>query len=108
LRVRLAAAQCTLPNAMLAGFAAKVPAVTPVPESGMLREELDAALVIAMLPVALPATGGAKVVVNEALCPGLRVAGRLRPLMLKPVPLADACVIVIAELLPLLSVMVCG
>jgi len=28
--------------------------------------------------------------------------------MLKPVPPADACVIVIAELLPLLRVMVCG
>ena len=93
---------------MLVGFAARVPAVTPVPESGMLKEELDAVLVIAMLPVALPATAGAKVVVNDALCPTLRVAGRLRPFMLKPVPLADACVIVIAELLPLLRVIVCG
>jgi hypothetical protein len=93
---------------MLVGFAAKVPAVTPVPASGMLKEELDAVLVIAMLPVALPATVGAKVVVNDALCPALRVAGRLRPLMLKAVPLADACVIVTAELLPLLRLMVCG
>ena len=93
---------------MLVGFAAKVPAVTPVPESGMLKEGLDASLVIAMLPVALPAAVGANVVVKEALCPALRVAGRLRPLILKPVPLADACVMVIAELLPLLRVMVCG
>lgn len=99
---------CTVPKAMLVGFAARAPGVRPVPESGMLKEELLALLVMAMLPVALPAALGANVAVKDALCPAFRVAGRLRPLMLKPVPLADACVMVIAELLPLFSVMVCG
>jgi hypothetical protein len=99
---------CTVPKAMLVGFAARAPGARPVPESGMLKEELLALLVMAMLPVALPAALGANVAVKDALCPAFRVAGRLRPLMLKPVPLADACVMVIAELLPLFSVMVCG
>jgi hypothetical protein len=74
----------------------------------MLNEGFDAVLVIAMLPVALPAALGVKVAVNDVLCPGLRVAGRLRPLMLNPVPLANACVMVIAEPLPLFRVIVCG
>ena len=35
---------------MLVGFAANVPAVTPVPVSAMFKEGLDAVLVIAILP----------------------------------------------------------
>jgi hypothetical protein len=99
---------CTVPKAMLVGFAARVPTLTPEPESGMLREGLDAVLVIAMLPVALPAVLGANVAVNDALCPLLRVVGRVRPLRLKPVPLADACVMVTLNVPPFVRVTVCA
>ena len=88
---------CTLPNAMLVGFEARAPAVTPVPLNAMLSDGLVALLAMAMLPVALPAAAGAKVAVKVALCPLLIVAGRVGPVKLNPLPLADACDMVTLE-----------
>lgn len=51
-------------------------------------------LVIETLPLALPATVGVNVAVNEVFAPALIVAGRVSPLMLNPVPLALAAVMV--------------
>lgn len=99
---------CTLPKAMLDGFEASAPAVTPVPLSAMFSDGLVALLLMAMLPVAFPAAAGAKVAVKAALCPLLRVTGSAGPVRLKPVPLADACEIVTVEEPLLVSVMVCA
>jgi hypothetical protein len=79
---------------MLVGFAANAPPVTPVPESGMLREELEAVLAIAMLPVTAPAEVGEKAVVRLVLCPAASVSGTEIPLKLKPVPLTAAWLMV--------------
>jgi len=79
----------TLPKLRLAGLAASnKPA--PVPESETVAGELVALLTTERLPVALPATVGAKVTVNVALWPAATVRGRERPLTLKPVPLTLA------------------
>jgi hypothetical protein len=83
-----------LPNAIFAGLAASVPAVTPVPVSGTFRLEFDALLTSAMLPLAAAADVGVKVAVKVVLCPGFSVAGVVRPRRLKPLPLAEACEIV--------------
>jgi hypothetical protein len=60
--------------------------VTPVPERERAVGELDAELEKLTLPLALPATVGAKATVNEVLCPAARVNGKLSPLIEKPLP----------------------
>jgi hypothetical protein len=57
----------TLPNAMLSGLATSAPVVAPTPENGILNDGFVAVLVIAMLPVVVPAVVGAKLAVNEVL-----------------------------------------
>ena len=84
----------TLPKARLVGFALSVPGVTPVPERGMLRLGLEPLEVMLTLPLAAPLTVGAKRTVNDVLCPAVSVKGRVSPLVLNPVPLADAAEIV--------------
>ena len=68
---------CTLPK--LTELAAKVPGVTPVPESGTVKVGVGPSLVIAKLTLLFPADWGAKATLNEALCPAFKVTGRLRP-----------------------------
>ena len=81
---------CTLPNEMLEGFGERLPCVTPVPDSGMFRLGFDPFEVMLTLPVTLPTADGENFTVNEVLWPEVKVTGRVRPLMLKPVPLAAA------------------
>jgi hypothetical protein len=50
---------CTLPNDRLVGFAESVPAVTPVPETGMFKVGLAPSEVIVTLPLAAPVAAGA-------------------------------------------------
>lgn len=45
---------------------------------------------IVNVPLAAPAAVGAKMALKVALCPALMVAGRLGPVKLNPVPVADA------------------
>jgi hypothetical protein len=73
----------TSPTLRLAGLALMA-RLTPVPESETVAGELVALLTIARLPVALPATVGAKVTVNVALWPAATVRGRESPIMLGP------------------------
>ena len=80
-------------NARLVGFALRVPAVTPVAESGMLRLASDPVEVMLTLPVTAPLAAGLKVTVNDVLWPAERVRGSARPLKLNPVPVAAAAVI---------------
>jgi hypothetical protein len=51
---------------------------------------LEAFELMATLPLKLPADCGAKVTLKDALCPGVKVTGRLSPVRLKPVPVAVA------------------
>jgi hypothetical protein len=60
----------------------------------MLKFALTPLEVMLTLPLAAPALAGANVTEKFVLCPGLKVAGRVRPLRLKPVPLAEAAEIV--------------
>ena len=62
---------------------------------------------IETLPVKLLAEAGAKLVVKEVVCPGLRVAGTDKPAMLKPVPEALAAEIAMLAVPELLNVKVC-
>ena len=61
----------------------------------------------AMLPVALPAEVGANCAVSVAVDPGLMLAGRVRPLVLKPAPETVAAEIVSTALPELVSVIFC-
>ena len=79
---------------MLDGLGDKLPWVTPVPESAMLRLGFDPFEVIVTLPLTAPAADGANLTVNEVLCPAFRVRGNVSPLMLKPAPVVEAAEIV--------------
>jgi hypothetical protein len=81
---------CVLLNARLVGFALRAPAVRPVPESEMVRLESDPVSVMLTLPLAAPLALGLKVTVKDVLCPADNVTGRERPLMVNPVPVAEA------------------
>lgn len=70
----------TLPKPRLAGLAARSPAATAVPESGMVSGEFEASDVTVRLPLALPAALGAKVTVAVVLCDAFRVIGAVMPL----------------------------
>ena len=50
--------------------------------------------VMLTLPLDAPLAVGAKRTVNDVLCPAFSVTGNVRPLMLNPVPLAEAAEIV--------------
>ena len=82
----------TLPRAIVAGLTLNLPWVAPTadPVSKMLRLESAALEAITTLPLSFPAAAGAKVTVNEAVCPGIRVNGALNPEMLKPEPVTES------------------
>lgn len=98
---------CTLPKLRLDGFAVSAPAASPVPVSGMLSEEFEALEVNATFPLALPPVVGAKVTVKLDVWPAFSVRGKLRPLMLKPAPVATACVTLMLAPPVLVRVAVC-
>jgi hypothetical protein len=81
----------TLPKLRLVGDTANVPAAVPVPESAMLSVEFDAFDTTDRLPLAAAALAGVKVAVNVTLWFVVRVAGKVNPLIEKPVPLKFAC-----------------
>ncbi len=76
-----------LPKLRLVGFDPSAPGVTPVADSGMVRDGLDAFEVIVILPVTLPAEAGVNVTLKLALCPAVRVTGAVIPVKLNPAPL---------------------
>jgi hypothetical protein len=85
---------CTLPKLTLDWVAARVPAVTPLPESPMFKVEFDALLEIETPPVTAPLLCGANAMLKFVLCPAARVRGKLIPLRLNPEPVAVAPVMV--------------
>ena len=76
----------TLPK--LTELAASIPGVTPVPDSGMAKVGVGPLLVIARFTLLFPADCGANDTLNEAVCPALRVKGKVRPDTLYPEPAA--------------------
>ena len=56
--------------------------------------EFVASLTTVNVPVDVPAVVGEKVILTVAVCPACRVAGRVTPLAVKPVPAAVICVTV--------------
>jgi hypothetical protein len=73
----------TLPKLRLAGLEARWPGVVPVPASGKLREGLDAFDETANPPLVVLADVGENATLKLTLWPGFKVAGRLRPVVLK-------------------------
>jgi hypothetical protein len=95
---------CTLPKLMLEGLDVNVPGPTATAVTGTLTTGFGASLVTATLPEALPADCGVNVTEKVFLCPGDKVIGKVRPLILKPRPLTVACFTVTAEVPELASV----
>ena len=87
----------TLPKLRLELLAESAPGAAPVPDRAMLSAVPDALLVIETVPLALPAAEGLNITLNEALLPAEIVSGKVRPLRLKPEPLAVAWVTVTSE-----------
>lgn len=82
---------CTLPNAGLAGLATSWPATVPVPAREMVtvpewRLHKVREYSRETVPEMAPLDCGAKVVVKVTLWPRGRIAGRISPLTLNPVP----------------------
>ena len=97
-----------LPKLMLAGLAARLPGLTPVPESEIFNEGFEALLLMTMLPLAAPAAPGVNLAVKFVLCPAERVKGTEIPLKLNPDPLAAAWLIVTLEDPLLVKLIVCA
>ena len=77
----------TFPKAMLTGLATKVAVpVTPLPDRVSVCGELGALSVKRMVPLAGPRIAGANCALKEILWPAEIVAGKERPLTLKPLP----------------------
>ena len=76
------------------GDAVNVAGATAVPLSGIDKLGFDAFEVTVAVPGNVPAAVGAKVIVNVALCPAVKVTGGVIPEMLNPVPDAAAAEIV--------------
>jgi hypothetical protein len=94
----------TLPKLRLVGLAAIWPGLAPVPDSGTLREGLDAFDVIARFPLTALPDVGAKMTLKLTLCPTPKFIGKLRPLALNPAPVKLTPEIVTLEPPELVSV----
>jgi hypothetical protein len=66
-------------------------AATPVPLIAMVFGELGALLTSETLPGTAPALAGENATLKLVLCPGVKVRGRVRPLMTKLCPETVAC-----------------
>ena len=77
----------TLPKLRIVGLATRAPAVTPVPDRGMVRVGFEALDVMVRVPLALPADDGPNETLKVVLCPAVNVTGVVIPLKLNPDPL---------------------
>lgn len=84
-----------------------MPAVTAVPESGILSDGFEPSDVIVTLPVALPAAVGVNLTLRVVFAPAATVTGVVIPLRLNPLPLTAACEIVTLAPPVFVSVIVC-
>jgi len=81
----------TLPKLRVLGPTANCPETVAVPLIAIETVGLDASETREINPVALPPIVGANTVPKVKLCPGLKVSGRLNPVILNPVPDTAAC-----------------
>src|SRR5947207_4288789 len=86
----------TVPKLSVRGATVSWPCAVPVPVMPMLRVEFVASEITARFPLTAPVPVGANLAVNVTLWPALRVVGRVRPVIEKPVPVTFACEIVTA------------
>ena len=117
---------CTFPKSMLDGATESCPGANPEPETGtvtvvmvlvvaeLLRLPLrlpgfavEAVLTREIVPLSVPPEGGVKLTLIIALCPAVRVSGKLTPLKLKPVPVTVAWDMVTSEPPELVNVAGC-
>ena len=71
----------TLPKLRLVGFELSAPAVTAVPETPIVNDELGASEAMVTDPGAFPLDFGENVTVNVALCDTPRLSGVVTPLI---------------------------
>lgn len=71
---------CTLPKLTLDGVAETLPGAVTVAVRGIFNVALEALLLIATLPVAVPAAVGASVTFRVVVCPAVSVRGVVSPL----------------------------
>jgi len=83
-----------LPNETLVGCAISDPGANAAPDRGRFKVVFEASLENATFPLAVPADCGANTTFTVALWPEERVSGSVKPVMLKPDPVAVACEIV--------------
>jgi hypothetical protein len=95
----------TFPNATLVGFADREDC-TPVPVIAIAVGDVDALLVIEMLPAGLPVAAGANFAENVEFAPPAIVMGSVNPLTEYPVPEAVSAEIVRVAFPGLLKVIV--
>src|ERR1022692_736559 len=81
----------TLPKVRLVGDTANWPGAVPVPESAILRGELDSFDTTDRLPLAAPELAGVKVAVNLTLSFAGSVRGKVNPLTENAAPVKFAC-----------------
>lgn len=86
-----------VPKLRLVGLEARSPAETPVPESGISRDGLEALDVTVTVPLALLAEVGVNTTWKLVFCPAASVTGVVTPLKLNPVPVRATCEIVTLE-----------
>ena len=87
----------TLPKLNAAGLTANWPETVAVPTIEMVTVGLEASETTAIDPLALPPEVGANTAPKVKLCPGLKVRGRLKPVILKLAPVMLARVTVTLE-----------
>jgi hypothetical protein len=95
-----------LPKFTLPGFAVRLPSV-PVPVVGIVMFESVAVLVTVIVPVAAPAVVGANCAVKLADWPAAMFNGAVKPVTLKPAPVAAIWLTVAALLPEFVKVTVC-
>jgi hypothetical protein len=76
-----------VPKLRLVGLEVSAPAAAPVAESGILKVGFEAVEVMVTVPLAAPATVGAKATLKLALWPAAKVTGAAMPVRLNPTPL---------------------
>jgi hypothetical protein len=95
-----------LPKFTLPGFAVRLPCV-PVPVVGIVTIESLAVLATVMVPDALPAVVGENCAVKLADWPAPIVNGVVKPVTLKPAPVAEIWLTVVLALPEFVKVTVC-
>lgn len=93
----LLAPTITLPKLKLVGVRPNWPTAVPLPDKVIGVRVFDAVETTAMLPLALPALWGEKVMPKVKLSPASRSRGKLSPVTPKPVPLVFTCEMVTVD-----------